>query len=145
MLTRRMWANWFTWAYCQIRKIAGAHASGMPGAFSPPARVSYPDMHHGTCVTHVPWCMPWSLTGGFHGSRWRGKRSRHSRRMRNLQFYVSGKRSMNSYYSHNITPHRARSPWDIFVCAVRQSSWMVQSLLWCILVNICPEHFQYLG
>ena len=23
--------------------------------FSPPPRVSDPDMHHGTCVTHVPW------------------------------------------------------------------------------------------
>ena len=22
-------------------------------------------MHHGTCVTHVPWCMPGSLTRGF--------------------------------------------------------------------------------
>ena len=21
-----------------------------------------PGMHHGTCVTHVPWCMSWSLT-----------------------------------------------------------------------------------
>ena len=51
-------------------------------------------MHHGTCVTHVPWCMSGSLTWGFHWSRWRGKRSRHSRRMRNPQFYVSGKRPM---------------------------------------------------
>ena len=44
-------------------------------------------MHHSTCVTHVPWCMSGSLTrsGG-------GKRSRHSWRMRNPQFYVSGKR-----------------------------------------------------
>ena len=25
--------------------------------------VSDPDMHHGTCVTHVPWCMSGSLTG----------------------------------------------------------------------------------
>ena len=24
--------------------------------------VSDPGMHHGTCVTHVPWCMPWLLT-----------------------------------------------------------------------------------
>ena len=24
--------------------------------------VSDPDMHHGTCVTHVPWCMSASLT-----------------------------------------------------------------------------------
>ena len=66
----------------------------MLGTFSPPPRVSDPDIHHGTCVTHVPWCMPGSLTSGFLWSRWRGKRSRHSRRMRNPQFYVSGKRPM---------------------------------------------------
>ena len=36
----------------------------MPGTFSLPPRVSDPDMHHGTCVMHVPWCMPGSLTGG---------------------------------------------------------------------------------
>ena len=55
---------------------------------------SDPDMHHGTCVTHVPWCMPGSLTSGFLWRRWRVNRSRHSRRMRNPQFYVSGKRPM---------------------------------------------------
>ena len=51
--------------------------------------VSDPGMQHGTCVTHVSWCMSGSLTraGG-------EKRSRHSRRMRNLQFYISGKRPM---------------------------------------------------
>ena len=38
-------------------KLRVAHAPGMPGTFSPPPRVSDPDMHHGTCVTHVPWCM----------------------------------------------------------------------------------------
>ena len=68
-----------------------AHAPGMPGTFSPPPRVSDPDMHHGTWMTHVPWCMPGSLTSGFLGIRCRGKRSRHSRRMRNPQFCVSGK------------------------------------------------------
>ena len=41
---------------------------------------------------HVSWCMPGSLTRGFLWSRWQEKRSRHSRRMRNLQFRVSGKR-----------------------------------------------------
>ena len=46
-------------------------------------RVSDPDIHHGTCVTQVPWCMPGSLTSGFLLSRWRGKRSRHSQPMRN--------------------------------------------------------------
>ena len=70
----------------------------MPGTFSPPPRVSGPVRHHGTCVTHVPWCMSGSLTSGFLWSRWRGKRSRHSRRMRNPQFYVSGKRHIDTYF-----------------------------------------------
>ena len=61
------------WASCQIRKIAGAHALGMPGTFSPSPQVSDPDMHHGTCVTHVPWCMPGSLTSSFLWNRRRGK------------------------------------------------------------------------
>ena len=62
--------------------------------FPPPPRVSDPDIHHGTCVTHVPWCMSGSLASSFFWSRGRGKRSRHSRRMRNPQFSVSGKRSI---------------------------------------------------
>ena len=70
-------------------KLRIAHAPGMPGTFSPPPRVSDPDMHQGTCVTHVPWCMPGSLTSSFLQSRWRGKFYRHSRCMRNPQFYVS--------------------------------------------------------
>ena len=49
--------------------------------------VSDTGLHHDTCVTHVPWCMSGLLTRG--GRR---KRSRHSRRMRNPQFYVSVKR-----------------------------------------------------
>ena len=51
-----------------------------------------PDKHHGTCVMYVPWWITGSLTCGFVWSRWRGKRSRHSQRMWNPQFYVSGKR-----------------------------------------------------
>ena len=54
-------------------KLRVAHAPEMPGAFSPPPRVSDPDMRHGACMTHVPWCMPWSLTRGFLWSWWRGK------------------------------------------------------------------------
>ena len=53
-------------------KLRAAHA---PGTLSMPLRISDPDMHH-TCVMHVPWCMPGSLTCGFFWSRWRGKRSR---------------------------------------------------------------------
>ena len=82
------------WASCRIRKIAGWACVRIAGNDFPSPWVSDPDMHHGTCGTHVLRCMPWSLTSGCILSRWRGKRSRHSRRMRNPQFYVSGKRPM---------------------------------------------------
>ena len=71
-----------------------AHAPGMLGTFPSPPRVSDPDMHHSTCVTHVPWCMPGSLTSCFLWSRWWGKRCWHSWHMHNPQFYVSGKKPM---------------------------------------------------
>ena len=55
-------------------------------------------MHHGTCMTHEPWCMSGSLPSGFLWTWWRGKHSRHTRRMRNPQFYVSGKRPIDTNY-----------------------------------------------
>ena len=62
--------NWPTWASYQIRKIAGCACAGNAGNVFPRRRfqrkpiVSDPGMHHGTCVTHVPWCMSGSLTCG---------------------------------------------------------------------------------
>ena len=58
------------WASSQIRKIAGCACAGNAGNVFPCRRfqikplVSDPGMHHGTCVTHVPWCMSGSLTCG---------------------------------------------------------------------------------
>ena len=78
-------------------KLRVPHAPGMPGTFPPIPRVSDPDMHHGTCVTHIPWCMTGSLTSGFLWSRWREKRCWHSRRMRNPIFNVSDKRPIYIY------------------------------------------------
>ena len=63
-------------------------------------------MHHGTCVTHLPWCMPGSLTRGFLWIRWRGKRSRHSRRIRNPLIFLSGKRSTGLLFSRFTYPTR---------------------------------------
>ena len=51
--------------FARYVKFRVAHAPGMPGTFSPPPRVSNPDMHHGRCATHVPWYMPGSLTVSF--------------------------------------------------------------------------------
>ena len=73
-------------------KLLVAHAPGMPGTFSPPptsketasqrSRHASRHVRHARAVMHV----------GITNPRWRRKRSRHSRRMRNPQFYVSGKR-----------------------------------------------------
>ena len=49
-------------------KFRVAHATGIPGTFPPPPLVSDPEMHHGTCVTHAPWCMSGSLTSGGGGN-----------------------------------------------------------------------------
>ena len=129
---QREWNHWGIngWRIChgplaRYVKLRVAHAPGITGTISPPPQVSDPDTHHGTCVTHVPWCMPGSLTSGFPWIRLQGKRSRHSRRMRNLQFYVSGKNHMAkrslSYYFH-VT----NEDW-------LQNIWMFQfnRYLWC--------------
>ena len=58
------------WASYQIRNIAGCACAGNAGKVFPRRRfqrkplVSDTGMHHGTCVTHVPWCMSGSLTWG---------------------------------------------------------------------------------
>ena len=51
-----------------------------------------------------------SLTSGILWSRWRGKRSRHSRRMRNPQFCVSGRQPIQQW----IELIQFRSRWSCF-------------------------------
>ena len=99
-------------------KLRVAHAPGMPGTFSPPPQVSDPDMHHGTCVTPVPCCIPGSLTSGFHWSQWRGKSSRYSQRMRNPQFFVYGNRpkvqTSNIYWTNNMKKYWFLDEHDVW-------------------------------
>ena len=50
-------------------KLRVAHVPGIPGTFSRhrlqrKPLVNDPSMHHGTCVTHVPWYILGSLTRG---------------------------------------------------------------------------------
>ena len=58
------------WTSHQIRKIAGCACAGNAGNVFPRCRiqrkppVSDRGMHHGTCVTHMPWCMSGLLTCG---------------------------------------------------------------------------------
>ena len=81
-----------------------AHAPGMPVTFSPPPTsketASWLSRH---ASRHVRDARAVMRVGMAH-SRWRGKPSRHSRRMRNPQFYVSGKSPMVvSQYQDNNT------------------------------------------
>ena len=72
LLNEELSCRWYMmpWASYQIRKIAGCACAGNAGNVFPRGRfqrkplVSDPGMHHGTCVTHVPWCMSGSLTCG---------------------------------------------------------------------------------
>ena len=84
-----------------------AHGPGMPGTFSPPpasmenaslwSRHTSRHVRYARAVMHAGISILWG----------RGKRSRHSRRMRNPKFYVSGKRP--------ITPNN--HAWIIIVIA----------------------------
>ena len=68
------------WASYQIHKIVGCTCAENAGMFpchwiQRKPLVSDPDMHHGACATHVPWCMSGSLTRvgrenvpGIHGT-----------------------------------------------------------------------------
>ena len=86
--------EWLAWASYQICQIAGCACTGNTGNVFPRRRlqrkplVSDPDMHHGTCMTHVPWCMSGSLTRG--GGETFSACPAHA----HLQFYVSVKRLM---------------------------------------------------
>ena len=118
------------WASCQIRKIWGCACAGNAGNVSPPPRVSDPNMHHGTCVTHEPWCMPGSLTSGFLWSQWLVKRSRYSRRMRNPQFYVSGKRGPYQRYQRWYNPNKTN----------HNKNMCIVNGIYCKSVRLKPRH-----
>ena len=113
------------------------HAPGMPGTLSLPLRVSDPDMHHGACETHVPWCMPGSLASGFLWSRWRVKRPWHSRRMRNRQFYESGKRSVPECVVLHLASHsEAWTKWSLFLWTIFSEPFLKK--IFCLMIKILP-------
>ena len=78
-----------------------------------------------TCITARAWrmCIPGSLTSGFLWSRWWEKRSRHSWRTRNPQFYVSGKRPMPYFMLSPVFP------WASEMSPLR-SAWVARGTYW---------------
>ena len=75
--------------------------------------VSDPGMLHGTCVTHMPWCMSRSLT------RWRGKRSRHSGTcaIRNFTYLARG-----PWLVSPLVPVCDPNYWRCFILIIRWSN-----------------------
>ena len=86
-----------SWASYQIGKSAACACPGNAGNVFPPptsketagqrSRHASRLVRDARAVMHV----------GIANPRWRGKRSRHFRRMRNPQFYVTGKRPMGEW------------------------------------------------
>ena len=77
-ISQKLFQRYQSFCYCQgplakhVQLRVVVHVPGIPGTLPPPPRVSDPDKHHGTRMTHVPWCMPGSLTSGVLWNRWRG-------------------------------------------------------------------------
>ena len=103
-----------TWASYQISKIPGCACAGNAGNGFPRRRfqrkllVSDPGMYHGTCVPHVPWCMPGLPTCGD------GENVPDIPVHAHPRFCVSGKRPMAYIHQCLLTTKRSR-----------------QSLVWC--------------
>ena len=120
------------WASCQIRKIVGCACARNAGNVPPPP---------------LPWCMPGSLAGGFLWNRWCGKRSRHSRRLGNLQFFVSGKKPIVSSmhgYMHNDNQSAYWTSWghyeSTFIVFTSQCHFVGNVYHWrpqCSKPNVC--------
>ena len=87
-LTRHRVHHDVTLMRCCVTSMLRPKLAGIDHGIQRKPLVNDPGLHHGTCharaVMHV----------GIANPRWRGKRSRHSWRMRNPTFYVSGKRLM---------------------------------------------------
>ena len=121
----------YPWTSYLIYKLAGCACAGNAGNGFLRLRLqrkllaSEPDMHHGTCVTHVPWCMSGSLTRGGGG--------KHSRRMHNPLFHVSGKRPMLG----SVLIRIRNVSQNINIC-------FVYSCVYCTISNNCVSYSQLL-
>ena len=132
------------WASYQIHSIAGCACAGNAGNVFPRHRlqrkplVCDPGMHHGTCVTHMPWCMS--------GSRWRVKRSRHSRRMRtrNFPYLARGpcRSSRRQWRKTVMTSHRWLNAFALEIPEIYTNLSTWYGILSQILISFTPCGFK---
>ena len=122
------------WASYQISKLVGcACARNAVNVFlhhqlQRKSLVSDPGMHHGTCVTLVPWCMSVSLTSGSRENKTLPAFPAHAHQ----QFYIFDKRPIcpQSFpcasHAHS---HRAFPLWT--------GQWLRRSLTAQTITTIC--------
>ena len=92
--------------------------------------VSDPGRHHGTCVTHARAVMH----VGIANPRWQGKRSLHSRRIRNPEFYVSDKKPIQVFICF-IYPYQSWLPhWHL-----ANPRWRHQMETFFALLALCEK------
>ena len=114
-----------------------AHAPGMPGTFSPPTPSKETA---GERSRHASRHVCDRTCRDACRDRWpevAGKRSLHSRRMRNPQFYVSGKRPVESV-SHVFNKHAADSM--IFIKTQESSECIVISYPLMLVLPFMKSH-----
>ena len=85
--------------------------------------VSYPGMHHGTCVTHVPWCMSGSLTYG-GGENVPGITGACA--TRNFTYLARGPWCAVSYRHSGREPYALEFNWKLQRIVVRVENWRIE-------------------
>ena len=88
----RGWETAFNGPLIRYVKLRIAHAPGMPGRFSPPPTSKETTIQRSRHASRYGRYARAVMHVGIAKPRWWEKRSRHSRSMRNPQFYVSVKR-----------------------------------------------------
>ena len=118
------------WTYYQIRKFAGCACAGNAGNvflttdFKRKPLISDSGMHHGRCITHVPWCMSRSLTrgAGENNPDIPGACATH-----NFAYLVGG--PWGSTYIHlnqwDVINHLPPVCWFAFLRLVLSDSWLI--------------------
>ena len=83
--------------------------------------VSDPGMHHGTCVTHVPWCMTGSLTraGGENVPGIPGACATHS-----FTYLARGPRNMSSERYYTLTIKELEVCWPPSLAIPWSACWL---------------------
>ena len=107
------------WSLWLGNKITISTASGISFEllWSPSPLANNPDIHQGTWATHVPWCIPGSVTSGFLWNRWREKVPSIPGACATLNFTYLIRVPWYGITAINLTTEFIRCLWNTFAIA----------------------------